>query len=337
VIAIAAAGNSTLALTSDRAVIGWGDNSYGQLNVPPGLSNVRDIALGLRNGFAMKHDGTLVQWGNSPIPQLPSAASGLDNVALVNATSMTAWTLDGDGTVARWGWPFSQIVDTDTVSIAVGGEDYNLSSDFLLSLHFDGSLGYSWNSYFYTPYIPVLPTNVIAIAANYQHAAVLINDGTPSVSTRIGDRTVPTGSTVFLSSGLVGLQPMTFQWQFNGNTIGDATNAVLTLPNVPLSATGEYRCIAANFRGSVTNGPGMLTVIRSIPQFVGAGTAIDLEGNFRLQVSGLSGHGDAVIYASTNLVNWEPVLTNPPAMGALQFTDPSTTNWPQRFYRIEEL
>jgi len=42
------------------------------------------------------------------------------------------------------------------------------------------------------------------------------------------------------------------------------------------------------------------------------------------------------IYASTNLVDWDALLTNPPVTGGLQFIDLGATNWRMRFYRASE-
>jgi hypothetical protein len=42
-----------------------------------------------------------------------------------------------------------------------------------------------------------------------------------------------------------------------------------------------------------------------------------------------------VLYASTNLVNWEPIYTNPPSSFALDFVDGTATN-SARFYRATE-
>jgi hypothetical protein len=50
----------------------------------------------------------------------------------------------------------------------------------------------------------------------------------------------------------------------------------------------------------------------------------------------LSGLGQVLIYASTILANWQPILTNPPIIGVLRFVDSATTNMPNRFYRAEE-
>jgi hypothetical protein len=55
-----------------------------------------------------------------------------------------------------------------------------------------------------------------------------------------------------------------------------------------------------------------------------------------LTVTNLSGHGPIIIYSSTDLRSWQPLLTNPPVLGAFQFLDPNATNFPVRFYRAVE-
>jgi hypothetical protein len=59
-------------------------------------------------------------------------------------------------------------------------------------------------------------------------------------------------------------------------------------------------------------------------------------GCFSARLIGLTGHGPAIVYASTNLAAWAPLLTNPPTTGSLLFQDFDVTNWPRRFYRAEE-
>ena len=57
---------------------------------------------------------------------------------------------------------------------------------------------------------------------------------------------------------------------------------------------------------------------------------------FQIQISGLTGAGPLIIYASTNLMDWIPIFTNPPATGTIQFIDPAAANLPRRFYRADE-
>jgi len=41
-------------------VVAWGDNSYGQTNVPPNLTGVKAIAAGRYHNLALKDDGMVV-------------------------------------------------------------------------------------------------------------------------------------------------------------------------------------------------------------------------------------------------------------------------------------
>jgi YD repeat-containing protein len=66
-------------------------------------------------------------------------------------------------------------------------------------------------------------------------------------------------------------------------------------------------------------------------------TNLQLTANgFLFQVSGLNESGPVVIYASTNLLDWMPIFTNPAFVGTILFVDPNTTNLPWRFYRATE-
>jgi alpha-L-rhamnosidase len=57
---------------------------------------------------------------------------------------------------------------------------------------------------------------------------------------------------------------------------------------------------------------------------------------FKMQISGLNGTGPVVIYASTNLLNWLPIFTNPAYTGTLPFTDSAAKIFPRRFYKAAE-
>ncbi|MGD0815677.1 MAG: LamG-like jellyroll fold domain-containing protein [Verrucomicrobiota bacterium] len=62
-IAVAAGGYFSLALLNNGTVMGWGDNQYGQTNIPAGLTNVVGIAAGLYHGVAVLADGSVTNWG----------------------------------------------------------------------------------------------------------------------------------------------------------------------------------------------------------------------------------------------------------------------------------
>ncbi len=69
VVAIAAGHSHSVALKNDGTVVVWGNGTYGQTNVPSGLSNVVAIALGGNESanqvLAVKADGKMVAWGGS--------------------------------------------------------------------------------------------------------------------------------------------------------------------------------------------------------------------------------------------------------------------------------
>jgi hypothetical protein len=52
------------------------------------------------------------------------------------------------------------------------------------------------------------------------------------------------------------------------------------------------------------------------------------------RITGLEGR-TYIIQASTNLVHWEKLSTNTAVRGFINFTDPSASNFRQRFYRLK--
>ena len=60
-IAISAYGLHNLALRSDGSLVAWGDNTYGACNIPYG-NDFASITTGYYHGLALKTDGSLVGW-----------------------------------------------------------------------------------------------------------------------------------------------------------------------------------------------------------------------------------------------------------------------------------
>ena len=292
------------------------------------------VALGFYNGFAVKSDGTVAEWGNGPVWQTNGvntqlvAGVGISNVTAVSAGGYSAWTLQDDGTVTGWGFGQSGFSNVAAIS-AAGTFPYE---DYLAAIKNDGTLVTAGGIPNGTPTVPDNLSNVVAVSTIIGHAAVLINDGTPRVAQQLNNRTVYTSSTVVFSSGVVGSAPLDIQWQYNGTNLAGATNYYLVLTNVPFSAAGAYECIVSNPLGTVTNSCN-LTVLRSTPQFNSSGTLSS--AGFTGELDHLSGHGNVVIFASPDLVNWVPIFTNAPVTGSLQFLHSGATNQ-SRFYRAVE-
>ena len=97
--AIAAGGAHTLGLKTNNVVTGWGDNTFGQLNLV-GLSNVTAVAAGLDHSLALSN-GLVVGAGLNSSGQLD--APPLTGVTAIAAGAQHSLALLSDGTVAAWG------------------------------------------------------------------------------------------------------------------------------------------------------------------------------------------------------------------------------------------
>ncbi len=171
-VAIAAGYFHSLALKSDGTVVGWGDPFYA--TTPAGLSNVVAIAAGLFHSLALKNDGTVVGWGDSSFGRLPPPA-GLNNVVAIAAGYEHSLALKSDGTVVGWGDnTFGQTNVPPGLKgvVAVAAGFYHS-----VALKSDGTV-VAWgdNTYNQTN-APAGLSNVVAICAGYYHSLALKSDG----------------------------------------------------------------------------------------------------------------------------------------------------------------
>lgn len=366
--AISAGPAYTLALKNDGSVVGWGDNTLGQIDIPSNVTNAVAVFAGYYNAFALLPDGSVREWGNGPVWQHNgvdtqlNVESTVSNVMTIAASEFTAWSLQSDGTVQPWGWldgvgPGSFVnkytsssgsytssgigadqrpTYTGVVNVVSSGRGVpNYEYAFmLLNNGIVSQLGQTAASQVSgIPNIPTNPGHAIAIAADGQHALVLVNDGSPAVANRAGVRMTKASGSVTLSAGVVGGWPLSYQWQFNGTNIDGATNAQLVLTNIPLANGGNYQCIVTNSFGAITNSAS-LSVSRSTPELALGSFAPGIGAH--IMVNQLSGHGMTVIYSSTNMSDWKPVFTNSPATGTIDWIDSTATNGPLHFYRAVE-
>jgi alpha-tubulin suppressor-like RCC1 family protein len=194
VIAIAAAGFTSIAVKGDGTVVEWESEGslpqHGQLRVVPGLTNVISVAIGEAyqgtRPVALKKDGTVANWGTESIYNDATPPAGLSNVVAIAAGSNHSLALKSDGTVVGWGWnKVGEATGTPTINspngldfFAVGQvqiRGQTLSNvvsiaagpGYSLALKKDGTIT-AWGRMvndLYPAYVPGDLSNVIAIAA----------------------------------------------------------------------------------------------------------------------------------------------------------------------------
>ena len=106
----------------------------------------------------------------------------------------------------------------------------------------------------------------------------------------------------------------------------------LVLNGVGFGNTGAYDVVVSNPYGSVTSSVVNLTI--ALPPVILSGPQIFVgKTNFTFLLSGPAG-SNYVLQATTNLLNWSPVITSAiPVSGSVNLTN-AITNFNRRFYRV---
>jgi len=194
VVAIAAEAYSSLALQSNGTVAAWGDDIYGETNVPADLSNVVAIAGGGYFGLALQSSGTVVGWGDDSYGETTIPA-GLSNVVAVAAGFYSSLALESNGTVMAWGYDGN---GQTNVPVNLGNVVAIAAGAYhCMALRADGTV-VAWGDDTYgETNVPAGLSNVTAIAAGYYHCLALESNGTVVGwgDDSYGETTVPAGLT----------------------------------------------------------------------------------------------------------------------------------------------
>ena len=198
-VAIAAGWGHSLALRKDGSIAAWGSNKDGETNVPSGNDFVA-IAAGGSHSLALRKDGSIAAWGRNAEGQT-NVPAGTDFVAIAAGGSHSL-ALRKDGSLAAWGangeGHTNVPAGTDFVAIAAGG----LHS---LALRKNGSIvtwGYNKDGQTNVP----SGTNFVAIAAGGWHSLALRGDASvrEALSARLNTTTTERNVRESELSGLFG-------------------------------------------------------------------------------------------------------------------------------------
>ncbi len=125
--------------------------------------------------------------------------------------------------------------------------------------------------------------------------AVLTVVTSPVITTNPVSQSVIQGGTANFSVSAIGIQPLTYQWLFNGTNISGVTTNPFVLLNAQLTNAGNYSVLVTNIAGSVTSSPALLTVNTNV-----TGTTVLLAG---WDTSAQINFGTSPLPPSTNAPN----------------------------------
>ncbi|HEV2694505.1 MAG TPA: S8 family serine peptidase, partial [Verrucomicrobiae bacterium] len=223
--------------------VSWGDNTFGQTNVPVGLANVVALAGGLGHSLALLDDGTMTGWGDNTFGQIVSPLN-LGPVAAIAAGDHHNLALLANGTVTAWGDNRSGQTNipaglglTSAVAVAAGASNS-------VALLFDGTVVAWGDNTFGQTNVPPGLSNVVAIASGGNDVVALLNNGTVVGwgDNRFGQTNVPAGvsNLVAVAAGTyhnLGLYTNGLVVGWGDNTVGETTIAP-SVTNVVAIAAG---------------------------------------------------------------------------------------------------
>lgn len=306
-----------------NAVIGWGNNSAGQVAAPAGLTNLVEVAGGSGHSVALRGDGTVAAWGDNSKLQT-KVPGNLVNLIAIAAGSNHSLALNYTGSVVAWGDNSSGQASvpanlTNVIAVAAG-------ASHSLALTSDGSV-VAWGANASGQCtVPANVKDVVAIAAGGDHSLAVLRDGTVVGwgSNAAGESTVPSGlsrvETVSAGSQFslaVQDDGTVVPWGSIPASIVSAMPAGLT--NVRVLAAGGNHALALQWDQTLqtwgVNTDGQTTIPQGMTKItaVGAGAAHSLAiasapavVNFVFQTSplGASFSVDGVTYTSGQSFQW---------------------------------
>lgn len=278
---VSGGGNVSFAVRSDGTVVAWGMSSYGQTNLPSGLSNVEAIANGANHTLALVNDGT---------PQILRQPAG------ATACSGGDWNLQVTAAGAaplsyQWLFNGTNIAGATNSTLLLPAIQTASAGNYQVVV--SNSLGVATSI--------AVPINVM------DSAPFLLTQPATNIQAFLGNR-------LALSTAVAGSGPLQYQWLLNGQAIAGATNDTLNFDRVHLATAGGYTLLASNSFGSVTSAVANVTVqqvivwggningVTNIPPRLTNATAISANsyGNIVLRADGTVSVWDDSGYISTN-------------------------------------
>jgi len=103
-VSIATSGRHGLGITRSGSVVGWGEYSVGQTNIPE-ITNAVQVVAGYSYSAALRNDGRVIEWGahTAPVGQLIEKPANLDRIVSLAGGLTHILGITSKGSVVGWG------------------------------------------------------------------------------------------------------------------------------------------------------------------------------------------------------------------------------------------
>jgi len=211
-----------------------------------------------------------------------------------------------------WSWTADQslpvtfeFLDPSTNDLRSGSLEVWTGLSFTngLTLTAETSLDSGRNPFFTFTAIAGTVYHVRVVGPNYGDFSLKITEtNIPLILIQPLHRSVPTNGSAFFGVVVAGINPISYQWRFNGTNLPGEIFPILSIDDATINQSGDYSVTVSNAGGTTISGAATLNVVanHSPPHLLASGGS---DENFYFKIVG-NPYRFYRIECSTNLSDW---------------------------------